>query len=444
MVAYACSPNHGSEPGTGWHRAVEAAKFADTWVICEEHEFAEMVRRHQATHGPIEGLHFEFVPKRGWERALARVPGFYYLTYNLWHRRAFRRVCQLHAALSFDLAHQANMCGFREPGYLWKLDVPFVWGPIGGTQNVPWRFLPWLGWRAGLSEGLRSIANNVQLRLSGRVRCAAKKASVVLAANSTGVRDVRRVLGVASRRMLEIGAVRPIGSSTERIAATNSPGALRILWCGLCQPFKALPLLLDALAQLNAEVPFELRVAGDGPSRRSWQRQARRLGIEDHVTWTGWLSHAEVIRQYPWADIFAFTSLRDTGGTVVLEALAAGVPVLCLDHQGVGDMITDGCGVKIPVSTPSRVVEGLAAALRELYLDPERLGCLARGALRRAEDYLWARQGERMAKVYREVLDMAPRQGVQQPGILPYRQSDERGVVTSSGMSAGSVLPRRD
>ena len=54
----------------------------------------------------------------------------------------------------------------------------------------------------------------------------------------------------------------------------------------------------------------------------------------------GWLPHQEAIAQYAWADAFVFSSLRDTTGTVVVEALAAGLPVICLDHQGVHDVVT--------------------------------------------------------------------------------------------------------
>ncbi len=77
----------------------------------------------------------------------------------MWHRRAYRFALELSGEIQFDLVHQSTMCGFREPGRLWKLDAPFIWGPVGGTQNYPWRFLPQAGFTGALKEGARNIVN---------------------------------------------------------------------------------------------------------------------------------------------------------------------------------------------------------------------------------------------------------------------------------------------
>ena len=134
MLAYACSPYRGSEPGTGWQRAVENAKYFDTWVICEQGEFEADIRRYENEYGQVPGLFFCFVPKTRIENFVGYIPGLYYVTYKIWHRRAYRAAVGLHKRHGFELVHQANMCGFREPGYLWKLPLPFAWGPIGGQR----------------------------------------------------------------------------------------------------------------------------------------------------------------------------------------------------------------------------------------------------------------------------------------------------------------------
>src|SRR5436190_9673741 len=141
LLAYACSPERGSEPGVGWNRALEAARYCDTWVLCEERSSAPPIRAYLEKHGPIPGLRFEFVLKPTWMRWLGHLPGLAYLGYNLWHQSAFQVARRLHARVGFDLVHQVTFCGYREPSYLWQLGVPFVWGPVGGTQNYPWRFL---------------------------------------------------------------------------------------------------------------------------------------------------------------------------------------------------------------------------------------------------------------------------------------------------------------
>jgi glycosyltransferase involved in cell wall biosynthesis len=406
-LAHACSPDRGSEPGAGWHRAVEAARHFDTWVICRQQDFAEQIERHIRERGEIDGLRFVFVPYTAWEQLLRRVPRMFYLAYNLWHRRALRVARRLHERLRFDLVHQANMCGYREPGYLWKLDAPFVWGPVGGTQNYPWRFLPYAGVLGAITEGSRSVVNALQLRLGRRVRRAVRRASPFLAANSTNQRDFARVHGVVPERLCETGISDELCDGACREDRGNGP--LRILWSGVFGYHKALPLLLEALSSLPATVDFELRIAGDGPLAGRWKRLARQLGLVRRCRWLGWLPRNEVIGHYDWADVFVFTSLRDTTGTVILEALARGVPVICLDHQGAGDVVTSECGIKIPVSSPRQVVAEIRSAIERLSGDRAALERLRLGARSRGLEYSWSRQGERMAEIYRRVLEEAGR-----------------------------------
>jgi glycosyltransferase involved in cell wall biosynthesis len=140
---------------------------------------------------------------------------------------------------------------------------------------------------------------------------------------------------------------------------------------------------------------------------RACRRQASRLGIDDRIEWLGWMPHHEALQQYSWADVFAFTSLRDTSGAVVLEAFSNGVPVIALDHQGAADMVTPQCGIKIPVTSPRQVIKDYSEALVRLAREPGLLHKLSEGARTRAADYLWSKQGEAMAKIYRRALEDA-------------------------------------
>lgn len=401
MLAYACSPYLGSEPGTGWRRAVENARRFDTWVICEQGEFEPDIRRYEGDHGPVPGLSFCFVPLSPLERLVGRVPGAFYLAYNRWHRRAYRVAVELHARVGFDLVHQANMCGFREPGYLWRLPLPFVWGPIGGAQNYPVRFLWQAGFAGALHELARGIVNRMQLRFSGRVKRAVARAAAIMAANSETRVRFARAHGVAPELFLEIGVDSLQSGGRDR----NDGGELRLLWSGEFKHHKALQLLLSALARVPPSVSYELKILGEGPLAGRWKRLASSLGVASRCRWLGWLPLAEALAEYDWADVLVFTSLRDTAGTVVLEALSKGVPVVCLDHQGAGDIVTPKCGVKIPVTRPKLAIAELARILVALAHDRRRIHALSRGAIARAGEFHWERQGERLAGIYRRVLD---------------------------------------
>jgi glycosyltransferase involved in cell wall biosynthesis len=404
LLAYACSPFMGSEPATGWNGAVQTARYFDTWVICREHTFREQIETYCRERGGVAGLHFCFVPISPLEQLLDHIPGLFYWGYRRWHRRAFREARRLHEQERFDVVHQLNMCGFREPGYLWKLGIPFIWGPVGGTQNYPWRFLWSGGPVCALQEAFRTVVSRMQLRFSRRVGQAARAAALVMCANSDGVRDFERVHKIKPLLMVEVGT-NDTFAALRGIRGDDHP--LKILWIGNFEHRKALHLLLCALGKLRGSVPFELRILGMGRNWKRWHKIAEREGVAPHCAWMGRVPHEEVPSHYRWADLFVFTSIRDTTGTVVLEALSQGVPVICADHQGVGDMVTPNCGVKIPVTSPGEFVENMSRVINGLALDRAKLNRLSEGAVARSKEYSWSLKGERMAVLYRQVMSDA-------------------------------------
>jgi glycosyltransferase involved in cell wall biosynthesis/peptidoglycan/xylan/chitin deacetylase (PgdA/CDA1 family) len=404
LLAFHCSPDHGSEWGNGWNRALQCAQQFDTWAICQGDEQAREIEQYLDKNGPIPGLQFKFISQQGCHEHPVHVHGRRWVAYKQWHQQAFHLAKQLHEAHRFDMIHQVTNCAFREPGLLWKLDVPFIWGPIGGMHNVPWRFLSEFGVKHGVVEGARSVLNSLQLNCSLRGRAAARRATALLVANSTAQVQFQRIHGVEPIRLLDVG----ISSlAPPKVQRQSSSEPLRILWSGQFTPRKALPLLLKALATIPANVPFQLRVMGGGKLEREWRGLALRLQLDEHIEWLGWLSHAESLRQYEWADLFAFTSLRDNSGTVVLEALANSLPIVCLDHQGTRDIVTPECGLKVPVVRPSQVVSDLRQAIVTLAKDPARRTVMGRSARVRAEQYLWSHLGGQMAQVYRQVMQEA-------------------------------------
>ena len=396
LGVFSCHPDNGSEQTVGWNRIVEATRFGEVEAITHVEDNVEAVRR-ALDRDALAGVRVHFLPLSRAERALLRAPGTYYAGYRLWHRRALRLAEQLHAERPFDVVHQATLCGYREPGELWRLGVPFVWGPVGGTQNTPAAYLRYGGPRMTLREGLRSALNKLQLRTSRRVRHAARHAAAVLVANSTGRADFAQALGVEATQQLETG-VRDIGRPKRW--ADRAPGPFRLLWAGDVVQRKGIRLALDALAVLRAPVAeggrgldVKLIVVGDGADRDV-------LPSADGVDWRGWIPRADLLALYHRSDALAFTSLRDTSGNVMLEALAAGLPVVYLDHQGARDMGSAACGIPVEVSTPAASVAGLIDGVASLATDPSLYDRLSAGAIARAHALSWRANGDAVNAIY--------------------------------------------
>lgn len=409
LICYECSPYIGSEWAVGWGRLLGAAKVAETHVMTSQANYRHLLRARGEGLIPAN-VHFHTPEPDAALRRMEKKTGMFaynYRAYHHWHRLALHYMRALHERERFALVHQVNVCTFREPGYGFELGIPYIWGPMGGSQNFPARFLRSLPVKEALKEGLRGAANRVALT-KGRVRHAAKRADLVFAANSTNLRDFQRALRGDVELLLETGLHAVHAPDRTRFAARIAQhkagmkaAPLRLLWSGELHTRKALPVLLRALALLGPETPWQLDVLGDGPMQQAWCEEARRLHLGDHVRFLGRQTFTDAVAEMDTADLFCFTSLRDTSGNVVLEALAAGVPVICFDHQGCGDMVDDHCGIKIPVSSPRQAYRDWAEAIRALVAQPEQLLALSHGATERASKFLWSHNHQRMNEIYR-------------------------------------------
>ena len=413
LMAYECSPYRGSEWAVGWGRLLQAAREFETHVITSESNYEALTRARGEGLVPANVEFYTPEPDARLRR-MERKPALFaynYTAYHQWQKLALPLAQRLHAEHGFAVVHQVTVGTFREPGYTWTMGVPYVWGPVGGTQNFPWRFLTMLPAVEAVKEGMRGVSNWLSLRMKGRVRAAAKAAAVVIGANSTNQRDYAKVFGREVELLLETG-LRSVGEVdrsrfVERAGSGDGAGPLKILWSGELQTRKALPILLRALASLGDRVALELTVLGDGPMRGLWEAEVRRLGLTGRVEFAGRLPFAEAVARMQGADLFCFTSLRDTSGNVVLESLAAGVPVVCFDHQGAGDLVDVTCGVKIAVSSPKLAVEEFARVIAELARGGDRMLRLSEGATERAKFYLWDRNGDWVNAAYRRVAQQA-------------------------------------
>jgi len=186
----------------------------------------------------------------------------------------------------------------------------------------------------------------------------------------------------------------------------KDPERFTVLCPGKLLAIKGFHLAIDAFARSGlAEEGSRLVIAGDGPEGGRLRAQTRELGLSDQVDFVGWLDRSDLLARMAETDVVLFPSLRDGGGAVVVEAMAAGTPVVCLDHGGPGMHVTDEAGITVEPRGPEPTRDDLAAALREIEkMDPKRRATMAEQARRRAQDYTWSRHGDRLTEIYREAL----------------------------------------
>ena len=420
VAAYACNPFLGSEEAVGWDWARSIAAIAGkVTVITADFHRADIAAAQEAVREAATGamarqsnLRFVHVPHRPfhyrptplWKRienSLAKP--VMNLAYAQWQRDAYRVARALAAEERFDLVHQLTYVGFRFPGHLWRLGLPFVWGPIGGLENTPWRLLPAMGRAGAIYYGGRNIVNSAQRRWLRSPRRAVAAAGPGLIAATGSIRgEIAALYGAASTVISEVVAPVEISAASPRQRQPDEP--LRIVWSGLHLPGKALNLLIEALAPIRGNVAFELHILGDGPKRAEWQRLAEQRGLADRCVWHGMLPRDRALSVMQAGHLLAITSLKDLTSTVLLEGLALGLPVVCPDHCGFAEVVTPHCGIKVPTASLDGLVAGLRDAVTDLGRDEDWRQALAEGAIARGQAYGLAANRRRLAEVYAAVL----------------------------------------
>ncbi len=183
---------------------------------------------------------------------------------------------------------------------------------------------------------------------------------------------------------------------TEIGVANDAP---LILFVGRLHRQKGLDLLLHALAVLHHSLPHAvLAVAGDGPERPRLARLAVELGVADHVRWLGWQPNPLGLMKT--ADVLAAPSRWEGMPNVILEAMAAGTPVVGTAVEGITELLRPGRGVLVPPDDPT----GLAEALRHLLGDAHRRSQIAAEAMQYVRSYPPEQEAERYVELYRLIV----------------------------------------
>jgi glycosyltransferase involved in cell wall biosynthesis len=402
LVGFSCSPYHGSEPGTTWNWAWHLSADNEVWAIVHP-QFRDEVEHYLRDH-PNPNLHVVFVALPKWldPWKFAASERWTRLSYLLWLRATLRKARELHKVHTFDVAHQVTMGTVGAPSPIWRLGVPFIWGSLGGGQTAPPAFKKYFGssWR---SEVIRTIRVRT-LRFVPSLRKASHHSSLLLATNHETKLLLETAGGKHTRYFLDCGTL-PHWLAPS-LPARRLGNQLTLLWSGRLEARKGLPLAIEALAQLG-DRRVRLVVTGRGPQRAYCEQLVRAFGLGDSVQFLGYVQQEDLEKLFDDADAFMFTSLRDSSGSVVLEAMAQGLPVLVLDHHGVGAFVPDDAGIKVPVTTPSETVAGLAQGMRLLLERPNVRQTMGHAGWLYAKAHTWESRARQMGKWYKECLDRA-------------------------------------
>lgn len=388
LSAFAFLPNQGSEPGVGWRWAIELVKANHQVVVLTDITRKTAIDKELQAN-PIPNL--EVVCYRpAWLRLVPLNSKTAQILYSAWQYSLLPLALALNKTHRFDLIVHLTYGVFRHPSFLGFVGPKFVFGPVGGGEDAPWALKKSLPAKEKFKEVLRS-ALNATAKYNPFLNLALSRAALILAKTE----DTRKALPkqYQSKAIVfsEIGIDPRETAGLPQGRLPEHP--LEILFAGRLLGWKGAHLAIRAFALVASKgKSVRLTIVGNGPLQDWLHAMVKELGIENQVRWIGQIPQQELFELYSQMHCFVFPSLHDSSGNVVLEALAFGLPVVCLDVGGPVTLVNRKCAsiIKTQNVSEKNVILAIASAIETLADDEQHRIAQAQAALSQAKVMTWA------------------------------------------------------
>lgn len=411
VLAAFISPTKGSEYSVAWNYVKHMSKYNHLTVVygasgdvlgdCAEME--QFALEHSMPHVKFVPVHASKITHAlNYLNRKGIFPYSFYVAFKFWQKQAYQVAKMLLETEHFDLCHMVGPIGYREPGYFWKLGLPYMWGPIGGTNNSPWALVKHLPWKGRLKHIFRSSVNILQMYSSCRVKKALHETDLLLTATTENQKKFHKFFGKESIYLPENCIDGEVCVNEEKYC---HPDTYNFIIVGRQDDRKNSLLFLRSLTYVRDKQKLHVDVVGDGPACVALQDFASKNKLNDIITWHGQLPRNEAVRLFNNAHMHIITSISEGNPTTIWEAMTYGVPTLSLDHCGMHDTINEESGIRIPIHSYQQCVKDIAREIENLLEHPSRFKQLSEGVVRRSWQYTWDKREKIILDFYQKAID---------------------------------------
>ncbi len=380
LLAYQISPTKGSEYSVGWNFLINLAKNNKIYLLYgasgkhmgDVDEIIQYFNNNPNINISIYPVKPNLFSKIfNYPNRLGLLNLSFIIAFRFWQKTAYRVAKKIIKLNEIDIVHHLNPIGFREPGYLWKINKPFVWGPIGASMIVDIDLLSNSNLKDKIYFLLKNLITIMQLKYSSRVRKASNKASFLIFCNSQSKNIFQKYVGFSGEVIPEQGTFQVL--KTGNISIISSINRLNIVWAGNFSPRKNLQFLFYSLSLLPDKERWVLNIVGDGSDRKFLEQLAFKLSINSNIIWHGLQSRDNVFNIISKCDLMALTSLSEGNPAIMFESISYGVPIISLDRDGMHDILSGGNGILVPVTTYDETAYIYASSIQSFIDFPSKL-----------------------------------------------------------------------
>lgn len=346
ISAYACRPDMGSEPAVGWNWVLEYSKLCNLVVLTNftnEPYIKEYLEKHNSELKTVKFIYVK--PKMKvdiWYKEWERLERFYYIC---WQHTALKVAKKLCDREKFDYVQHITYVSCVMPTYMYKLNVPFIYGPVSGGEMVPNIICyPFKG-KERIIEIVRKCTQLIAKNSFNLKQCC-KKAKVIITVTDESKKILPSVYQEKAIILQAIGLNKKIILEREKVFKNNQP---RFLMAGRMLAWKGFYIGIEAFVNaLKEGIQAELTILGIGNS--GMKDNLKSLAgeyLDKQIHFINSVDYDKMAEFYDEYDVFLNCSLRDSGCLVVMEAMGRGLPVICIDTGGPKINTENGGAIKI-------------------------------------------------------------------------------------------------
>lgn len=377
ISAFSCLPNRGSEPGVGWNWAIEAAKTQEVYVLTRTK--CKYKIESELEINPIANLNFLYCDSSCNLRKIS-----IYLEYIHWQWKAYELLKQTVKQKSFNYLIHLTFGNMFLPFWVYKLDIPFIWGPVGGGERVGRNMYRRFKFKEQIPHILKDFLIKTA-KINPFILKPAKKSVLIISRTY----DTKAVFPKKFHDKIDIRLETCINfKELEKFETDNYNDGCDLVYTGRLIALKNLDMLLDSFMLVLKSKPYtRMHLVGDGKQSEYLQSKVKKCNMENNVIFYGMLSRDETLKIVAKSSIYVFPSLKEGGAWSLMEAMALGKPVVCLKSSGM-ELITDNnSAIRIDVKSYFDMVEEFSNAILLLMDDLNLRLIMGRNAKQRIIDF---------------------------------------------------------
>jgi len=398
VSAYACEPLQGSEQGVGWNMVLQMARQNKVHVITRANN-----QKAIESNLPLDiknNIFFHYYDTSFFIRKFKKKEKGVYFYYICWQIGIIPLIWKLTKLYHFNYSMHLTFGNVWLPTFLPFFYPAFIWGPIGGGESIPYSFIRSLSLKGRLLQLIRYVLRSTMLLNPLFLYTALTSKIIFCRTENTSQLFFKKLQNKI--HLLADGAIEPqvFIHKTE----FHKDGIIKLIITSRLIHTKNIITAIKAINYIPNSYNIKLTIIGSGPEKNNIEMAIKNLTIKNRVEMISTVSRKEVLQMLEKSDIYLFASLKEACNLSLLEAMAVGLPVICLNWSGMAISTDDSCAIRLPVTNPEQMPKDMAAAICKLIDNPEMRQQMGNAGRERIKSvFNWEAKGVFMDNLFAEL-----------------------------------------